>query len=604
MEVLTWLKEIIRDNLLFDERNPAMIVGDAPLEAALRKKKVHANNIQSVVIEQLTMVEARQGPRNPAMLIGGMTRLGRVPAGPRPEVRAAATPASTQGARVVSLVELPTGSVVLHSPASGITEVPARSVVMHNPLPGIQQEIGTVSYTAPARPATGQNAGGAAAAAMSTGAGFTGVRIRPLIRMPGAARGPPLSREAAASTSQVIVTLTLLLANAGPTDGFMAYSCEDMKSPMVGYELTPQAGCWMKQPAHENLKPRDGRIVWMRDGIQFPVVHCKMTETVMHADCGSKGELKPWRMIAIEKLVPISPRDCLDISDSGKATLFDQTVVLTRNGTAVKVLEERVNCDSGSQGPIRRSSGGSRKAYVQLTVRRILVWRRVATESITKKIIVKGAHDIIPNYIAGGMDAIEGTYVWNYTTRNCPEEEWEELYKGRLGILKDEVITLDRSAGQRAWLRLEKGVTICGKRMRSTHLLHVYVEWDGHQRAQDTTKKYTVPPEERELESMRLEWSYQRGRDGYMLHWKIQDAVTEGCWMQGTLVELRQSQAAGIGKPRGVASHFGVGHLVVRSGGVIYMARCGMVVVELRNHTTCTQEIPVTHREETCTWSH
>jgi hypothetical protein len=37
--VLTWLKDIIRDNLLFDERNPAMIVGDAPLEAALRREE-------------------------------------------------------------------------------------------------------------------------------------------------------------------------------------------------------------------------------------------------------------------------------------------------------------------------------------------------------------------------------------------------------------------------------------------------------------------------------------------------------------------------------------------------------------------------------------
>jgi hypothetical protein len=59
---------------------------------------------------------------------------------------------------------------------------------------------------------------------------------------PGA---PPLSREAAASISQVIVTLTLLLANAGSVDGFMAYSCENMKDPMVGYELIPKAGCWM-----------------------------------------------------------------------------------------------------------------------------------------------------------------------------------------------------------------------------------------------------------------------------------------------------------------------------------------------------------------------
>jgi hypothetical protein len=68
--------------------------------------------------------------------------------------------------------------------------------------------------------------------------------VRPLIRAPGTSRGPPLSREAAASISQVIVTLTLLLANDGSTNGFLAYSCDDMRSPMVGYELTPQAGCW------------------------------------------------------------------------------------------------------------------------------------------------------------------------------------------------------------------------------------------------------------------------------------------------------------------------------------------------------------------------
>jgi hypothetical protein len=139
-----------------------------------------------VVIQQLTMVEARQGPWNPAMLIGGMTRLGRIPVSSRPEAQAATAPAGAHGARVVSLTEVPAGFIVLHSPAPGITEVPARSIVMHNPLPGIQQEISAVSYTAPARPATGQNAGEAAAAAMSTGAGFTGVWIRPLIRMPGA----------------------------------------------------------------------------------------------------------------------------------------------------------------------------------------------------------------------------------------------------------------------------------------------------------------------------------------------------------------------------------------------------------------------------------
>jgi hypothetical protein len=85
LEVLTWLKEIIRDNLLFDKNNPSMIVGDAALEAALRKKRVHVNEIRGVVQQQLTMVEARQGLLSIGMLAG---------------------PASTPNVSVVSLGQL------------------------------------------------------------------------------------------------------------------------------------------------------------------------------------------------------------------------------------------------------------------------------------------------------------------------------------------------------------------------------------------------------------------------------------------------------------------------------------------------------------------
>ncbi len=113
----------------------------------------------------------------------------------------------------------------------------------------------------------------------------------------------------------------------------------------------------------------------------------------------------------------------------------------------------------------------------------------MAIENVAKRVIVRGAHDIIPNYVAGGMDATEGTYVWDHIRRGCPEEEWEELYEGKLGVLEDEVITLDRLTGQRAWLRLGMKVTICGKRVRSTHLRHVYVEWNRPQRAQGVTQE-------------------------------------------------------------------------------------------------------------------
>jgi hypothetical protein len=84
---------------------------------------------------------------------------------------------------------------------------------------------------------------------MAAGANFTGVRVRPLNRTPRR-EGARTQQGGSSEHSQVIVTLTLLLANAGSTNGFMAYSCEDIRSPVTGYELNPQAGCWMKQPTY------------------------------------------------------------------------------------------------------------------------------------------------------------------------------------------------------------------------------------------------------------------------------------------------------------------------------------------------------------------
>jgi hypothetical protein len=72
--VLTRLKEIIRDNLLFHENNPSIIVGDAPLEAALGKKEVHVNEIRGVVQRQLILVEASQGPLGEGMLAATRAR--------------------------------------------------------------------------------------------------------------------------------------------------------------------------------------------------------------------------------------------------------------------------------------------------------------------------------------------------------------------------------------------------------------------------------------------------------------------------------------------------------------------------------------------------
>ena len=273
----------------------------------------------------------------------------------------------------------------------------------------------------------------------------------------------------------------------------------------------------------------------------------------------------------------IGPMSCMEISMSRKVTLFNRTMTLTAEGTAMDIVEERIYYGSKGTCPSLESRGGLKEAHARLTVRKIVVWERKATESLIRKTIVLGANDVLPNYVAGGMDAVEGTYVWNYTVRSCPEEELEELYDGRLGVLEGKTVVLGGTGGgQRAWLRIDKGVTICGRRMRQTHLPHVYVEWDNLGQREGSDRRYTAPIEERELESMRLEWSYLEGLDSYRLRRDLQEAMTAGCWMKGTLAELRQLQAAGQESTWGIMRHFGEGHLVLKSGEAAYVARCEM----------------------------
>jgi hypothetical protein len=53
----------------------------------------------------------------------------------------------------------------------------------------------------------------------------------------------------------------------------------------------------------------------------------------------------------------------LNMSDSGKAILFDRAGTLTRNGTGMKTLEERINCDTRAGVP----SEGARADQGELT---------------------------------------------------------------------------------------------------------------------------------------------------------------------------------------------------------------------------------------------
>ncbi len=52
-KILTMLKIIVRDNVLLDEINPAIIRGDSLLEAALGKREFHVGEVRDIILQQL-----------------------------------------------------------------------------------------------------------------------------------------------------------------------------------------------------------------------------------------------------------------------------------------------------------------------------------------------------------------------------------------------------------------------------------------------------------------------------------------------------------------------------------------------------------------------
>jgi hypothetical protein len=53
VEILTILKEIIRDEEMFDMRNPAIILCDKDLERTLNMRALHVSEIRDLVVSQL-----------------------------------------------------------------------------------------------------------------------------------------------------------------------------------------------------------------------------------------------------------------------------------------------------------------------------------------------------------------------------------------------------------------------------------------------------------------------------------------------------------------------------------------------------------------------
>jgi hypothetical protein len=75
---------------------------------------------------------------------------------------------------------------------------------------------------------------------------------------------------------------------------------------------------------------------------------------------------------------------------------------------------------------------------------------------------------------------------------------------------------------------------------------------------------------------------------------RIQQVKAEICNNRRQIVHVRMESLAGAENPYSLMQVFGRGHQITRNGATVYVTKCQAVKVVPRQHTECTNEIPVT----------
>jgi hypothetical protein len=78
---------------------------------------------------------------------------------------------------------------------------------------------------------------------------------------------------------------------------------------------------------------------------------------------------------------------------------------------------------------------------------------------------------------------------------------------------------------------------------------------------------------------------------------RIRQVKAEICDNRRQIAHVRLESLAGAENPYSLMQVFGRGHQITKNGATVYVTKCQPVEVVPRQHTDCTNEIPVTFND-------
>jgi hypothetical protein len=198
----------------------------------------------------------------------------------------------------------------------------------------------------------------------------------------------------------------------------------------------------------------------------------------------------------------------------------------------------------------------------------------------------------------------DGTYVWEFSQEDCPNSIMQ-LYLGSIKVLSNSctsyigglAIVEGSEKDQVAGLELTESFLLCGRAAMRTHIKNIVIFFHPMSGMQVASGKVSTATGEAEVTRLESEVSFLEVKVTMSLKERIRQVKAEICDNRRQIAHVRLESLAGAENPYSLMQVFGRGHQITRNRATVYVTKCQAVEVVPRQHTKCTNEIPITFND-------
>ncbi len=130
-----------------------------------------------------------------------------------------------------------------------------------------------------------------------------------------------------------------------------------------------------------------------------------------------------------------------------------------------------------------------------------------------------------------------------------------------------------------------------------THIKNIVIFFHPMAGMQVASGRFSTATGEAEVTRLESEVSFLQVKATMSLKERIRQVKAEICDNRRQIAHVRLESLAGAENPYSLMQVFGRGHQITKNGATVYVTKCQPVEVVPRQHTDCTNEIPVTFNE-------